>query len=260
MKISKEFIKNSGLTFAAITLLLFLFPIVCYFLCDIQYSMSEYGNFVGGTAGPFATLAGFAYIYLSFEQQKETHSEDKIDSYFFNLFTLYQKSKLNLKFKNQGRKYVSGDEAFEAFLERLEKWANNEWHIQLDSTKEIYTYFTGVSWKDKPNNWNSKKINQSELKFLIASIYDEEGLGSYLRTLKAILTFCIRNKNIDYLTYLESSANKFERILIYYYIISHFKKDQIDDLLCSDHFKVMEKHMDDFLGNPLKTNKVDFFK
>lgn len=93
------------------------------------WTRSEIGTFIAAIAGPFAGLAGFLYIFVSFIQQQRQFNEQQsqffvqhnqlvkqnFESVFFNLFKLY-KSQQASSFPPNGRPSIARLKQFENLL------------------------------------------------------------------------------------------------------------------------------------------------
>src|SRR5690554_2480517 len=77
--------------------LMFLLPFGFYLFGDTTYDFTQYATFVGGTAGPMAALAGFLFIYLTFQHQQEQINRHELqferqsfENTFFNLLNYHK--------------------------------------------------------------------------------------------------------------------------------------------------------------------------
>ncbi|UCS93865.1 hypothetical protein KZP23_02185 [Echinicola marina] len=227
---------------------------------EFSYDFYEYGTFVGGVAGPFAALAGFLYIYLTFIQQSEIHSEQKVDNWFFQLLKEYQNAALSVSYwESENDK---GEKAFKSRLSRMVSWAEKEWPETKPGTDKGNNFMKehGEEIIPRPEPWKVEEINFQIISYLIDVSNNEEHMGKYGRILKVILNFCLKYKKEEYFETLESGMGKYERIFIYYYLNSKFEQEQIK-IFNEFQFAttLLDKHLDEFLKNPIKKNK-NFFQ
>src|SRR5690554_3848146 len=99
--------KTLAWTLAIAAGLMFLLPLGFYKICGITYNFTEYATFVGGTAGPLAALAGFLFIYLTFQHhqnQLDKLEEQSFEMIFFKLLDYYRGFSSDFTIDENGKK------------------------------------------------------------------------------------------------------------------------------------------------------------
>ncbi|AWW32431.1 hypothetical protein DN752_21050 [Echinicola strongylocentroti] len=94
---------------AGISCFMFVMPDI---LWD-SYTISEYGTFVGGTAGPLAALAGFIFIYKTLKNQQEQmflHDEqfevENFENTFFKLIDYFTEMSKESRIRQDNNPFV----------------------------------------------------------------------------------------------------------------------------------------------------------
>ncbi|MFC4874377.1 hypothetical protein [Negadavirga shengliensis] len=253
--LNKSFIKKSAIVLACCVPCLILLPLAhnlahYFFEGEAKYSLVEYGAFVGGVAGPIAALAGFLFVYLSFEGQQQQFHQTKTDEMFFKLFDSYLKARNDTKFKNKiAGKDIFGDYAFKYILESMRKWVKERW-IKDYKTEELQQKFkndSGYDWIEKPPDFKESEMTRFDLEKFLKINDNEEYYGIYNRSFELLINYCFENKLESYLTLIESSMGKYERIYQYYNCSSRIDPP-IETFLESNRFlrSVSKKHLEQY--------------
>lgn len=99
--------KIIAITLAIAAGLMFLLPLGFYLFYNTTYDFTEYATFVGGTAGPLAALAGFLFIYLTFQHQQgqlDKLEEQSFEIIFFKLLDYYRGFSSDFTLDENGQK------------------------------------------------------------------------------------------------------------------------------------------------------------
>jgi len=183
-------------------LVIFLIPF--FFQKPFCFQSVEYATFVGGLAGPLASLVGFIYVYLTFlgqqrqlDEQRERLNREEASKEFAEYLNLWNefRSKATYKWNNQ-----SGAKAFDSY------WTNVKGSVQSDSKTEGFD----IS--------NPKEFSSSLKKHLTTSSFNKE-TGQYetfLRMVYPLLEIAQRGKLDNKLKYLENLLSDGEKAILVY--------------------------------------------
>jgi hypothetical protein len=201
--ISKEgFLKGFSWFLLGIILVIFLVPIISP--DKFCFNSSEYASFVGGLAGPLASLVGFIYVYLTFlgqqrqlDEQRERLNRDEASKEFAEYLNLWNefRSKVVYTWNKQ-----SGSKAFDSY------WSNVRGSVKSNSQTEGF-------------NINDPEAFKSSLKkHLTKSTFNKES-GQYedfLRMIYPLLEIAERGKLENRLKYLENLLSNGEKAILVY--------------------------------------------
>jgi|GEM_PF-3146396 len=193
-----EWIKEELPLIAAWTLaigavVMFFLPIGFNLIYGSPYDFTEYATFVGGTAGPMAALAGFLFIYLTFQhqqdqltEQKEQFQQQSFESTFFKLLDLYIKERDSISIDHAGFNTLQGKNAFYGiynyyFRHEIHKLMERN-NIEKDDEFPLITCFRYLHKNYEMNLSEYQRAFQLILKFI-----DDNGRYSYLEFLSALM-------------------------------------------------------------------------
>lgn len=190
-----------------------------------NWNISEIGTIIGALAGPFAGLAGFLYIYVTFKQQNNHFKVDQNNQMFFRLLNSFilvrdritYSNKLNLD-PEYVQKRKEGDFSFKEIIEHLITWSTNRskgWPslTEVDFNKRGNNY----EFIKYPQDFSFETVTRNQLEFLFKAVGDEETLGAYFRSFENIIGFCFKNELGNYLQILEAHMGKNERVYLHYH-------------------------------------------
>jgi len=216
------------------------------------WCIAEIGNIIGGLAGPLAGLAGFLYVYATFQQQHHHFKIDQNNQMFFRLLTSLNLIRDRMSYSNPIRngesnqnRRIDRDFAFKEIKEHLELWANDQntgWPTlkkeDFDKRGNDYEYV------QYPRNFSFENAEKNQIEFLFKAIGNEETLGAYLKSLLNIFRFCQKEELGGHLQILESHMGKHERVFLYYYC-SFFLDTELVIYLKANKFllSVSRKHL-----------------
>jgi|SRR5690606_23259846 len=196
--------------------LMFLLPFCFYFICDISYDFTQYATFVGGTAGPIAALAGFLFIYLTFQhQQEQLDRHDKQferQSFENTFFTLLDYHKSAVPDATIGT--INGMLSIESFRDYLHQYHRHFMH-HFEATQEENDFEVV-----------SPKVPIEDFKMYIHDTL-REGQHQLRKMFRPLLSILLAIKDADikdkdkYHDILDSHVSEAEKsILFYLYVCS----------------------------------------
>ncbi|WP_192347720.1 hypothetical protein [Algoriphagus sp. Y33] len=223
------------------------------------WNVSETFTFVGALAGPFAALAGFFYIYATFQLQSDQFREDQTNQMFFRLLdsfillrdrihyngdSVYRNMLIKTGNSEEELKSVQGEESFSLHNGFLGFWATSSggWRVLakniFDKRGNDYEY---VPYR---KGFTMETSSQKEIKFLFQATLDEASFGSYLRSIKYLLGFCLKNNKPEFLSIIEANQGRDERVFLFYYL-SLIEKPGLRDFLVENGYlqSVAKKHL-----------------
>jgi hypothetical protein len=178
-----------------------------------RLASSDYATYVGGLAGPLASLVGFIYVYLTFlgqqrqlDEQRERFNMEEASKEFFEYFNLWNEFRAKATYM---RNEQSGSKAFDAY------WTNVKGSVQSDAKTE------GFDISD-PNAFSTSLIRH-----LTTSSFNRK-TGQYETFLKLIyplLEMAEKGKLESKLQYLENLLSEGEKAVLVYSATFLDKKD-----------------------------------
>lgn len=140
MNTSKDtrLLKWLAIILAAMAGVMFLIPFFTRSRCE-PFDFESYATFVGGTAGPLGSLAGFIFVYISYRESISQKTQQEIQ---FNIQSFDQMLSRLLEYhQSYSAKFL--DQSFYGFMEGMNKKLNQLKETQNDSkkVKEIYKGF-----------------------------------------------------------------------------------------------------------------------
>lgn len=177
------------------------------------FASLDYATFVGGLAGPLASLVGFIYVYLTFlgqqrqlDEQRERLDREEASKEFAEYLNLWNefRSKVFYSWDKQ-----TGSKAFDSF------WGNVKGAVQSNSATEKFDI-------DDPNAFfNSLKRHLTKSAF-------NKGSGQYedfIRMIYPLLEIAERGKLDNKLKYLENLLSDGEKAILVYSVTFLDQKD-----------------------------------
>ena len=244
--ISKEgFLKGFSWFLLGIILVIFLVPLISP--DKFCFNSGEYASFVGGLAGPLASLVGFIYVYLTFLGQQRQLDE--------------QRERLNRDEANRLR-----DEAAKQFAEYLSIWI---------AIRSNVRYSTGAIGEQAFDDWwgNVKKAAQNDLKTSQIDLSDSNKLSeslskhfyskgfngkndqydNFLRVIYLMIEIAQKNDFQDRVKILESFMTRSEKAILIYSAIFIDKNESAIKLFKSGFCQTIP---DEFLISPAHRNLI----
>jgi hypothetical protein len=203
------------------------------------FDFLEYAAFVGGLAGPLASLVGFIYVYLTFlgqqrqlNEQRERLDREEASKEFAEYLNLWNEFRGEVIYKWNNK---SGTKAFDSY------WLNVRKSVWDDSKSQVF------------NILDPKAFKGSLQRHLTTSSFNKE-TGQYevfLRMIYPLLEIAERGKLIGRLNYLENLLSDGEKAILVYsatfldkkhYAIKLFKSGFCQNL--DDKHLISPKHRD----------------
>lgn len=198
----EKWLKSISWVLIGVILAVFLIPL--FLPSRFCFPSVDYATFVGGLAGPLASLVGFIYVYLTFlgqqrqlDDQRERLDREEASKEFAEYLNLWNefRSKVTYSWNKQ-----SGSKAFDTY------WTNVQGSVQSDSKTE------GFDMSDP------KAFSSSLKKHLTTSSFNKE-TGQYetfLRMVYPLLEIAERGKLENKLKYLENLLSGGEKAILVY--------------------------------------------
>lgn len=204
-------LKSISWVLVGIIVIVFLVP----FLLPARFCFAsiEYATFVGGLAGPLASLVGFIYVYLTFlgqqrqldDQKKRLDKEDAAKE-FAEYLNLWNEFRSKVKYSYNGK---TGSNAFDSY------WSNVRGSVLSDSKTIGFDIL-------EPDSFNG-----SLKRHLKSSSFNKE-TGQYeifLRMIYPLLEIAERGGLEGRLRYLENLLGNGEKAILVYSATFLDKKD-----------------------------------
>jgi hypothetical protein len=220
----KNTVKLLANTAALSVPIILISPFLIRAIWDLDFTPDQYLSYAIGMASPFAALAGYLFVYLSFIQQTETSSFDKNERVFNQYLKIYQTSIENLQFTTLLKKGTingipdrkntteNGKKALDQFFKRVQEYHQFDWTLD----KPLKT----VDGKSLlPNRSDSDKGNLSKIEAssLLHAVYSEEAFGQYIFVLKFLIEHSKSSNYPEFLGLFEASISYTEKIFLFHY-------------------------------------------
>lgn len=237
MKLSSQerLLKSISWVLLGVIIIVFLVP----FLRSEKFCFAsiEYATFVGGLAGPLATLVGYIYVYLTFlgqqrqlDEQRERLEREEASKEFSEYLNLWNEFRSKVKYSYDGK---TGSSAFDSYW----WWVSGS--VRNDSKSKGFDISKPAEFKG------------SLKQHLMTSSFNK-ATGQYetfLRMVYPLLEIVERGKLESRLNYLENLLSDGEKAILVYsgsfldkkdYAIKLFKSgfcEKLDDkhLISKDH-------------------------
>lgn len=169
------------------------------------FTSIEYATFVGGLAGPLATLVGFIYVYLTFlgqqrqldEQRMRLDRDDALKE-FTDYFNTWNEFRSNVRYSWDGK---TGSQAFDSY------WLNVRKAVRGDANGK--NHFWDLNQKD--NFVDSLKHHLQKSKFNSNGQYDD-----FVRMIYPLIEISGKKGLENKLKYLEGTLSKGEKAILIY--------------------------------------------
>jgi hypothetical protein len=221
-----------GFVFVLLGIITAIFFVPVIIPDQFYFASLDYAIFVGGLAGPLASLVGFIYVYLTFlgqqeqldEQRKRLDREEASKEFaeYLNLWNEFR-SKVTYSWNKQ-----SGSKAFDTY------WANVKGSVRSDSKTEGF------------NISDPKSFSSSLKRHLTTSTFNKE-TGQYetfLRMVYPLLEIVEKGKLESRIKYLENLLSEGEKAILVYSATFLDKKDFATKLFKSGFCeKLDDKHL-----------------
>lgn len=97
--IAKIFIWSSVIVFSVFLMRILIDGYTFWSSTDIKYDVTgQIGDFVGGIIGTIISAAGFYFLYLTFNDQRNAFEKERLESKYFDLIKLHRDNVSELKF------------------------------------------------------------------------------------------------------------------------------------------------------------------
>lgn len=105
-------------------------------------AFGTYGDFFGGVFGTIFTIISVIIIYWTYQNQKEVHKKEQIESRFFELLRLHEKNVegLTCTDSNIFKIYLGNINNFVKIIKNFNKDQNKNWNNEVE-LKLAYLYF-----------------------------------------------------------------------------------------------------------------------
>ena len=198
----EKILKSVSWILIGLVISIFLVPL--YLPERFCFASFDYAVFVGGLAGPLASLVGFIYVYLTFlgqqrqlDEQRERLDRDEASKEFSEYLNLWNEFRSKV-FYNWDKQ--TGSKAFDSF------WGNVKGSVQSNSATEKFDI-------DDPN-----AFSHSLKRHLTKSAFNK-GSGQYedfIRMIYPLLEIAERGKLDNKLKYLENLLSDGEKAILVY--------------------------------------------
>lgn len=199
----ERLLKSVSWFLLGIIFVIFLVPLI---LPDsFCFASTKYATFVGGLAGPLATLIGFIYVYLTFlgqqrqldEQRRRLDRDDALKE-FTDYFNTWNEFRSNVKYSWDGK---TGSRAFDSY------WLNVRKAVKDDANGK--NHFWDLDHKD---NFVDSLIHHLQTsKFNSDGQYDD-----FLRMIYPLIKISGKPGIENKLKYLEGTLSKGEKAVLVY--------------------------------------------
>lgn len=252
----KNTVKLLANTTALSVPIILVVPFLIRTIWDVEFTPEQYLAYSIGMASPFAALAGYLFVYLSFIQQSEIFSFDKNERVFNQYLKIYQKCLENIEFtalrkigSNGGEpirksRTEKGKKALNQFISRVHEYQQFDWTIE----KPLKT-IDGKSLLPYRSDSNKGNLSKNEAASLINAVYNEEAFGQYIFVLKFLIDHSKSSKYPEFLGLFEASISYTEKLFLFHYCPLILTSGTVDYLKNSNFLQTFpEKHYREFFS------------
>lgn len=204
----ENFLKGFALVLLGIIIVVFLVPLLLPE--KFCFASSEYSTYVGGLAGPLASLVGFIYVYLTFlgqqrqiDEQRERLDKEEVQKQkeqaskeFAEYLTIWIEIRSKIKYSSGG----IGEQAFEDW------WTNVKVSVQRDLKSSLSDML------------NPNKLSESLGKHFYSKGFNgkNDQYDNFLRVIYLLLEIAEKNGFQDRVKILESFMSRSEKAILIY--------------------------------------------
>lgn len=204
IKFSRETVLK-GFVFVLLVIITAIFLVPFLVPDKFCFASLDYATFVGGLAGPLASLVGFIYVYLTFLGQQEQLDEqrkrlDREDAFkeFTDFFNTWNEFRSNVKYSWNGK---TGTQAFDSY------WLNVRKAVRGDSNGKSHFWELG-----KEDNFVKSLIHH-----LQSSKFNSDGqYEDFVRMIYPLIEISGKKGLENKLKYLEGTLSKGEKAILIY--------------------------------------------
>lgn len=220
----KNTVKLLANTTALSVPIILIVPFLIRTILDFEFTPEQYLAYSIGMASPFAALAGYLFVYLSFIQQSEIFSFDKNERVFNQYLKIYQNCLENIEFTASKKIGSNGSEpirnsrtekgkkALNQFISRIHEYQQFDWTID----KPLKTV-DGKSLLAYRTDSNKGNLSKKEAASLINAVYSEEAFGQYVFVLKFLIDHSKSSNYPEFLGLFEASISYTEKIFLLHF-------------------------------------------
>lgn len=233
-----------------------IIPFLLRWFFEYQFTPEQYLAYSIGMASPFAALAGYLFVYLSFIHQTNQFQFEKNKMIFDQYLNTYSRILNDLEFTArfpqetiERRARIAPvtkkkTEAFELFISRIETWIVNDWPIQ---NSDNFESSVGISLISKREDFSFQNSTKAEAFMLIKAVAGEKHFGQYFSILEYLLNHI---KDSDFpagLIIFETLLSYEEKIFLFHYCPVMLKNDLVEYLLKNGFLQTFpKKHWEKF--------------
>lgn len=203
-----------------------IIPFLLRWLCDYEFTPEQYLAYSIGMASPFAALAGYLFVYLSFIHQTNQFQFEKDKMIFDQYLNTYSRILNELEFSasfpskpfNGSPRFYQITEkknnAFGLFRNRMISWVEFDWTKQVE---EDFRKSVGIPLIPKREDFSFENSTKAEAFMLIKAVAGEKSFGQYFSILEYLLN---QIKDSDFpagLIIFETLLSYEEKIFLYHY-------------------------------------------
>lgn len=201
-------------------------PFLLRWIFDLKFTPEQYLGYSIGLASPFAALAGYLFVYLSFIHQTIQSQFEKDKMIFDQFLKTYSRVLEGLEFTaNLPNGSIGGRprfaqqtkaniEAFNLFLKRVKTWVEYDWAGQNSNS---FLSNVGIPLIPKRDNYSFNNASTKEAFMLIKAVAGEKSFGQYFSILEYLLNHI---KDSDFpagLVIFETLLSYEEKIFLFHY-------------------------------------------